>query len=194
MIQTMRAAMSFARPHNVMPEAKGAALKALTNDETVSDAHVALATVRHWYEWDWAGAEQEYLRALELSPGDAYARGQYALLLGQLGRADEAIAEARHSVELDPLAVLGQHVLSIGFFLARRFDAAASEARAGTQLDSSVWHHHHNLGWALAGLGQYAEALEAFREATVVAPGDPGPPAYCGHCQVNENWADRPPR
>ena len=77
-----------------MPEAKEAALKALAIDETVADAHAALGDVYN-YEWDWAGAEREYRRTLELNPGDTFTRACYARLLGQLGRADDAITEAR---------------------------------------------------------------------------------------------------
>ena len=74
-VHTLKAFRSFAAPHTVMPEAKEAALKALSLDETLSEAHCALAMVRHYYEWDWPGAEREYRRALELSPGDTSVRG-----------------------------------------------------------------------------------------------------------------------
>ena len=61
----MRAVMSLAAPHTLMPDAKEAALKALALDETVADARFALAFVLHYYDWDWAGAERAYRRALE---------------------------------------------------------------------------------------------------------------------------------
>ena len=69
----LRAIVSLATPHTVMPDAKEAALKALALDETVADAHFSLGYVLHYYEWDWAGAERAYRRALELNPGDAFA-------------------------------------------------------------------------------------------------------------------------
>ena len=86
--QTFRAFLSVAVPHQVMPMAKEAALKALAIDETVADGYFALAFVLEAYEWDWPGAEREYCRALELDPGDTLARSNYALLLGNVGRAD----------------------------------------------------------------------------------------------------------
>ena len=179
-VHTISTILSFARPHDLMPVAKDAALKGLTIDEQVADAHLALGMVLHWYEWDWMGAEREYGRALELNPGDAHARGQYATLLAQQGRADAAIAEARHAIDRDPLAVWGQYHLGIALFVTRQFDSAVGEARAGVELDPSVWHFHHNLGWALAGLNRYDEAAEAFRLATLLAPADPLPLAYLG--------------
>ena len=178
--QTMRAILSSARPRQVMPMAKEAALKALAIDETVADAHFALAFVLEIYEWNWAGAEREYRRALELNPGDTLARSSYALLLGNVGRADAGIAEARHAVDLDPLFVFNRFRLSLELYLARRFDAAMAEARAGIELESTNHLLYWNLGWALAGLGRYDEAVEAMRQATILAPGDPTAQVFFG--------------
>ena len=74
-VQAVRGVLSLAgAPHNVMPEVKESALKALAIEETLVDAHTALAVVLHYYEWDWPGAEREYRRALELDFYDAFAR------------------------------------------------------------------------------------------------------------------------
>ena len=89
-VHTLKAFRSYAAPHTVMPDAKDAALKALSLDETVADAHVALAMVLQFYEWNWTGAEREYRRALELNPGDMAVREMYSYLLGQVGRAEES--------------------------------------------------------------------------------------------------------
>ena len=85
LIQTMRAILSSARPRQVMPIAKEAALKALAIDGRVGDAHFALAVVLDFFEWNWTGAEREYHRALELKPGDTQARCVYANMLGRVG-------------------------------------------------------------------------------------------------------------
>ena len=120
-----------------MPEAKGAALRALVLDETAADAHLALAYVLHYYEWDWACAEREYGRALELNPGDAQARTAYAWLLADTGRVDEAVAEARSTVERDPVSALPRFVLAQVFVAARRFEEAIAVAHATIELDPS---------------------------------------------------------
>ena len=173
LIQTFRTILSVAVPQQVMPMAKEAALKALAIDETVADGHFALAFVLDAYEWNWAGAEREYRRALELNPGDTLARSNYALLLGNLGRADAGIAEARHAVDLDPLSVFNRFRLALALYQARRFDAAMAEARAGVELEPTYHPFHWDLGWTLAGLGRYDEAVEAMRQATILTPGDP---------------------
>ena len=102
-VRVNRAIVSLATPHTEMPEAREAALKALALDETAAEAHLSLAFVLHYYDWDWERAEQEYRRALELNPGDTYARSTYAALLGTLGRVDESIAQAQSAVENDPV-------------------------------------------------------------------------------------------
>ena len=180
LVQAFRAVLSFAAPQQVMPLAREAALKAISIDETVADAHHTLAFVLDFFEWNWAGAEREYRRALELNPSDTLARNYYALLLGEVGRADASVAEARHSVERDPLSVLSRHILALVLYLARRFDAAMAEARAGIELESTYHPLYWNLGWALAGLGRYDEAVEAFRQATILAPDDPSTLGFLG--------------
>ena len=179
LVQSGRASLGVAAPDIVMPEAKEAALKALTIDETIAEAHTALSDVYN-YEWNWAGAERELRRALELNPGDVFARAFYARLLGQLGRADEAITEARSAVERDPLSLNARMILSLVFVIARRFDEAIAEAHAGIELDPTYPRFYLCLGRGLAGLGRYEEAAEAFRQATIVAPGDPTSQADLG--------------
>ena len=173
MVQGLRTALSFVGPHTVMPMAKEAALKGLAIDETVADAHLALAMVLQFYEWNWAGAEREYRLALDLNPGDANARRWYAVLLAQRGHKDPAIAGARHAVERDPLEVNLRHSLSLVLCMAGRFEAAIAEAHAGLELDSAHFPLYWNLGWAMAGLDRCDEAVEALRQATVIGPADP---------------------
>ena len=83
-VHAIQAVLSVAAPHAVMRKAREAADRALSIDKTVADAHAALALVLHFYEWDWAGAEREYRRTLDLNPGDSLARFCYAILLGIL--------------------------------------------------------------------------------------------------------------
>ena len=180
LVHTWRASLSFAVPQQVMPMAKEAALEALAIDETVADAHFAMASALEFGEWDREGAEREYRRALELNPGDTLARGLYADLLGSVGRAEEAITEARDAVARDPLSLTNRHLLSQVFCMARRFDAALTEARAGIELDPTFHHFYWGLGWSLVGLGKYGEAVEAFTQATTVAPCDPLSQGFLG--------------
>jgi len=179
-VQSHRAMLSFVAPQHVMPMAKEAALAALALDESVAEAHAALATVIDCYEWNWPDAEQEYRRALELNSSDPRIRSRYADLLSREGRADAAATEARRAVEQDPLSAYGRFHLALTLVSTRRFDAAMAEANAGIELDP----HSHNLfwtlGWALTGLGRHTEAVEALRQATLTAPDDPMSQAHLG--------------
>ncbi len=170
--QAWRATLGFAPPQRVMPRAKEAALKALAIDETVADAHTALAFVLGTYEWNWEGAERAYLRALALNPGDALARAFYARYLSYTGQADASVAEARHAIAHDPLAVYNRQLLTVALNMDRRFDEAITEARAGIELDPTYHALHWHHGLALAGLCRYDDAVEALRQATILAPGD----------------------
>jgi tetratricopeptide (TPR) repeat protein len=90
------------------PKAKEAAEKALEIDDSVAEAHYALAIIRTWSDWDWDGAEPAFLRAIELKPNWADVRAYYAHYLMITGRTDEAIAEMEQAVEIDPYNALVQ--------------------------------------------------------------------------------------
>ena len=111
-------------PEEVFPVAKAAALKALKLDEALAEAHTSLAAVRAWYDWDWAGAELRYKRAIEINPGYATAYVWYALNLATVGRLDEALLTVKRAEELDPLSlIISLNVARILYF-ARRYDEA----------------------------------------------------------------------
>ena len=179
-VQAMRAVVSVTAPRTVMPGAKEAALKALALDETVAEAHAALAFVLHYYDWDWAGAERAYRRTLALQPGDVFARCMYAAVLGQQGRADASVAEARVAVESDPISPFSRFHVGWTLVMARRFDAAIAEAEAGIELDAAYPLLHLGLGVGLTGLGRHEEGVEACRRATLPTPGEPLPLGYFG--------------
>ena len=178
--QNQRAILSFAAPKDVMPRAKEAALKGLALDETVTDAHVALAVVLDCYEWNPAGAEQEYRRALELNPGNTLARSFYSHLLARAGRTDASVAEARQAIERDPLSVLHSYFFAVALVCGRRFEEAIAQAHAGIELEPNYHSSYWSLGWGLAATGRHEEAVGAFRHATTIVPDDPLSRAYLG--------------
>ena len=177
-VQVGRSSFSLAPPRETMPVAKSAALEALALDDTVADAHVALAMVLHFY--DWAGAEREYRRAVELSPGDTFARYNYSFLLAEQGRVELSLTEARSAVERDPIEPTCQFMLAFALVFARRFDAAVAEAQSGIEIEPIHGSLHMVLGLGLAGLGRYDEAVGAHRQATKLAPGTDNVQGFLG--------------
>ena len=145
-------------------KARSAALKALELDPTLAEAHTALGVVKTFYDWDWAGAEAAFRRALALNPNSATTHNWYGWHLLYLRRWDEAIAELRRAIELDPVSIIMKSDLGQGLSHAGRWDQAAEQLRRTLELDpGQVW-MLTGLGWAYVGQGMYEEALVTFRQ------------------------------
>jgi len=157
-------ASAFLDPNEMNPQAEAAATKALELDKTLAVAHLTLAEIKR-DGWDWAAAEQEYKRAVELNPNLAEAREGYALYLSVLGQHEQAIAEMRRARELDPLRLLTNISLGATFYNARRFDEAAAALNKALELDRNAPITHAWLGIVNAGNGSYSEAVAAYQQA-----------------------------
>jgi serine/threonine-protein kinase len=149
-------------PHEAMPRAKEAALKALSINEHLSEAHSSLGLVLQDYDHDFTGAEQEFRRAIELNPNNSAARQFYGQLLAQLGRHEEAEAEFQRALEVDPLSVIGHWIYGFGLFEARRYDDCLEQSRKALELDSNFPAAFLNLAFAHHMKGEYAESVEAY--------------------------------
>jgi TolB-like protein/Flp pilus assembly protein TadD len=167
------AAHGWARPHELMPVARECALKALALDETLAEAHWALATVRHWYEWDWRGAESEYRRAIALSPRDASAHLYLADLLMNTGRTDDALAEGRQALELEPVSVEVNRCMIYFHYVAGQFEEAIAQGLRTVELHPRYPIPYLNLGLAYACSDRYQEAIDALQTARALAGADP---------------------
>jgi TolB-like protein/Tfp pilus assembly protein PilF len=158
-------------PAETRPKVIAAAQKALGRDPELAEAHSVLANVLQ-EEWDWAGAEAEYKRALELAPNDAGAYAGYALWLSCEGRTDEAVTWIRRARELDPVAVTGASVSWI-LFQAHRYDEAVREARGALALQPDSAFSLLTLGFALNANHQPAEAIAVLERALALSKGSP---------------------
>jgi len=148
---------------------KTAAAKALALDEGLASAHYALATAHTWYDWDWAGAEREFRRGLELNPNDALGRNWYGGYLSLLGRHDQAIAEHERAQQLDPLSLIVNANLTRALYWARRYDEAIAQARRTLELDPSFGVALFWLEGALRHKGLFKEAV-ALRQSVSSDP------------------------
>ena len=152
-------------PAEAMPKARQAALMAIKLDGTLPEAHYSLGTVMIWGDWDWAGAEREYKRAIELNPSFVIALAQYGNLLASLGRFEEALAVARRAQELDPLSFHGAYALGRIYFVARRYDEALIPFRKLVEIDPNDRSAHYYLGRVLSQQGKHQEAIIELRRA-----------------------------
>ncbi|MEE9162249.1 MAG: hypothetical protein V3U35_04680, partial [Candidatus Neomarinimicrobiota bacterium] len=135
----------LAPPEETYPRAIAAARKALDLDDTVAEAHAALAESKLYYDWDWAGADQAFRRALELNPNLAEAHQHYSWYLHLMGRRDEALTEMRRAHELDPLAPIFTADMGWQYYAAGQYEEAIDQAQKSLELDT-------NFLWALAVL------------------------------------------
>lgn len=149
-------------PHEGMPKAKEAALKALSMDEHLSEAHYSLGLVLQDYEYNFEAAEREYLRAIELNPNNSPAHQFYGHLLAQLGRHDEAEAEFQKAIEVDPLSVVALWFYGFALFQARRFDDCIEQTKKALELDPNFSTAFLNLSFACHMKGEYAESVEYY--------------------------------
>jgi serine/threonine protein kinase/tetratricopeptide (TPR) repeat protein len=156
-----RQQMSYAPPHEAGPKAKALALQAVALDDTSAEAHEVLATIRTWTDWDWAGAEPEWRRALEIDPNFAHAHAYFAHFLMITGRIDEAIPHSERAIELDPFNALFHGFYSVILNGARRYDDALAAARTAQAMQPTA---RYPLQEALISKGMRDEHLALLRE------------------------------
>jgi serine/threonine protein kinase/Tfp pilus assembly protein PilF len=162
-------------------QARSAALKAIELDDTLGEARTALALVKENLDWDWEGAETEYQRAIELSPGYATAHHWYATLLLALRRFDESLVEIRQAQELDPLDLAINSVVGWVLHQSRQYDQAIEQFRQTLALDPHFAHARTHLGLVYIQKSMYREAIAEFQAALKLGAADPRIPAHLAY-------------
>jgi TolB-like protein/Flp pilus assembly protein TadD len=153
-------------PRDCYPKAKAAAKKALELDDTLAEAHTTLGMAIWSYEFDFAQANREFQRAIEVNPNYATGHQQYGnVTLAALGRFDEAIAEGRQAVELDPLSLVINADLGGTYYFARRYDEAIAQQRKTLEMDPGFYFARFSLGEALAAKRAFDEAIVEYQKA-----------------------------
>ena len=158
------------QPGEAYARANQAVATALELDAELAEAHATLAYLKFVGDYDWARAEREFKRALELNPSSADTYDYYGRMLSSLERHDEALALLKRAQELDPLA----HRLDLATELLRagRYEEALRSARLGSDLDPQYARGHATLGWAYLKKGMCDEGLAELEQAVTLAPGN----------------------
>jgi TolB-like protein/Tfp pilus assembly protein PilF len=157
-----------APPPDAWPRARAAAERALRLDPSLAEAHAAMADIKLYYEWDWAGAESEFIRANELNPSQAWNHFHYAWYLGLMGRLDEAIQEHLIARELDPLSPPQLAILGWLYLYAGDYHRARYEARQALDLSPDDSFGLATMGAAYMLEGEHDKAIE-YHERMVAA-------------------------
>jgi TolB-like protein/DNA-binding winged helix-turn-helix (wHTH) protein/Tfp pilus assembly protein PilF len=153
-------------------QARAAALRALAIDETLPEAHAALAVIVQHYDWDWQTAEKEYRRAIELNSSYATGHHWYAEHLGLTGRFDEAFRESDRARQLDPLSLIIATDSAVLYYYSRQYDRSIQQFRAVMELDLNFPRANMIL-FPYVQKRMFAEALarlEATRPASEAGP------------------------
>ena len=148
--------------------AKRYARQAIALDDGVAEAHTSLGWTTFIHDWDWATAEREFTRAIELDPSYATAHQWYAFLLAAHARTDEALVESHIALELDPASVSIRRSAGYAYFYARRYDQVKHHLRRALAMNPFAEETCRVLGLSQSLQGKHADALEVLRAATTL--------------------------
>ena len=155
----------FMSPNEGGPKTKDAAKRALAIDESDAGAHLSMAIVTHWYDWNWVAAEKEFKRAIELSPNNSDAHTYYSWFLAPMERYDQAIAESKLAQRADPQSGFAAFSVGAAFVFARQWDPAIEQLHRAIEIDPNFWFSHCFLGRAYEQKGKLREAIVEFQRA-----------------------------
>ncbi len=167
-------------PREAARRLKAAALRAVELDDQLAEAHSSLAEARFFCDWDWPAAEAGFRRAIDLNPAHALGHDIFGLCLAGAGRFEDAVAEIRRAIEMDPLSLVISHHASWVYFLARRDEEMVREAQWTIDIDPNFGLGYLWLGLAYTMQGK-PEAIGATEKARQLGP----TPAVLGrlaHC------------
>jgi TolB-like protein len=170
--------------HESLATAEESARRALILDSASARAHVALANIRRDV-WDWTGADEHYLRAIELAPNDAEARHQYTQFLSAVGRHEEAIEQSNLYIELDPLSPIMNAGHGRTLMYSARYDEAIQSLNGAVELDPDLGLTQTWLMWAYLMTDRYDEAEQAARLGAALVGEDPDDYATLVHAVQN---------
>ncbi len=159
----------FTPPKDVFPKAKEMALEALKRDSSLAEAWNSRAAVKFFYEWDWAGAESDCLRSIDIDPRYVLAHDLYSLRLLAEGRFAEALSQTRAACELDPLSGFINATVGFALYFWRRYDEATDQLLKGVELDPGNFWIHMCLVDLYEQRGMHKEALHHRQELLTLA-------------------------
>jgi len=181
---SLSALLNMGAPGEIYPRAKEMALKALAARQDLGDAHAALATIKRLFEWDWAGAEAEYLTALVLSSNAALIHQAYGAHLAATGRTEEALRELRRAEEIEPLSGMVNVGVAWALYVARDFQGASEQCWKVLAMEPKFGAAQYTLGLAYAQMGLAEEAIVELGNARTCTGDQPAVLAALAHAHA----------
>jgi TolB-like protein/Flp pilus assembly protein TadD len=161
-------------PAEVWTKAAASAARAVLLDDQSSEAHTSLGHLRAAQDWDWAGAESEFLKAISLNPYNPVAHLWYgASCLSSLGRLDEALAEVKMAQALDPVSSIISRNIALIHYYQRNLDLALQHSDLTIEQNPHFAAAYWTLGLVQDQRGELDEAVAAFKRAIELSPPSP---------------------
>ena len=173
-----------------VPRARAAVLKALEIDDTLAEAHATLGFIKFRHDWDFAAAEEEFKRSINLDANYSEAHQWYAFYLLAVGRADEAEAEMKRAQELDPLSVNLTANSALFLFFKHEFDRSVQRCLKTLEMEPNYNLARVTLGLNYEQKGLNEAAITEFKKAREVAPNDAGTLAALAHALAKSGRAN----
>ena len=168
-------------PREGYPRGIATARRALELDDTLAEAHTAFGANTMFYNLDWATAEREFKRAIELNPNYEITYELYSYLLLSMGRADEGIKMTQRGLEVAPLSTLIADDVAYAYYLARRYDEAIRTCQKSLEIDPNHFGGPLNLGVVYEANGMHDEAIKQFEKAIAIGGRTSGVLALLAH-------------
>jgi TolB-like protein/Tfp pilus assembly protein PilF/predicted Ser/Thr protein kinase len=161
--------LAIAPPKETYPKAEEAAVQALKLDDTLAEAHISHAVILAMYDWDYASAEKEFRRGIELNPSNSNGHHLFGMILLHQGRFDEAVSEEKRAIELDPISPVANRALGAVLDYQRRYDESIDQLKRTLELSPNFGLALTDLGFVYLEKGRYSEA-NAVLEKVIAMP------------------------
>jgi tetratricopeptide (TPR) repeat protein len=163
--------LGFVAPKEAMPRAKTAVRRAIELDESVAEAHATLGVILALFDWDWAGAQREMMRSIELNGASPSSRDVYAFYyLRPVAKIEEAVSQTQQALALDPLSILFRVHLAFLFYLQRNYEHSIAQFRKVIEMNPQYYLAHAMMGPAYTQTGRFDEALACYAKAREADP------------------------
>jgi serine/threonine protein kinase/Tfp pilus assembly protein PilF len=164
-------------PKEAMPKAMAAARKALELDNSLAEAHATLGAIKAFYQWDWAAAEEEFKKAIELNPSYTTTRHYYGIYLIVHGRFEESILQLNQAKQLDPLSLSVEMTSDLPYYYGRQFEQAIKKARRIIESEPDFYAPYGILAFSHLQMGKTSEAVMELEEVVELNKG----PSFLGY-------------
>lgn len=180
--------LGVAPPNEVMPMAKAAVARALELDDKLAEAYTARGLIKHFYDWDFAGGDRDFERAIELNPNSATAHHLYGKNLPDTLRFEKAFEEFNRALELDPYSVGINKDLGETFYYARQYDRAIAQFQKALELEPNYSMAYFWLARVYLVLGQHEQSVEAFLKGFTFGGAAPETVAALEEAYARAGW------